>query len=183
MVMNRIKLILPNLLPLSVLLFAFSCSGPEPKSGPTIEELETELYDNEKIFTEEGKKKAQDLVRLYMTYAEQNPEDSLSPVYLFKAGDITMNLGDPGKAIGIFNKIIYSFPDFKKVPECHFLVAYIYENNLQNYGKATELYRQFIEKYPDSEFADDAEMSIKNMGKSPEELIKEFEARNEGTEL
>lgn len=167
----------------AVILLISSCNSTSGEKEKTIANLEAELFDNDAIFTDEGKKKAMDLVQLYLSYAEKNPDDTLSPTYLFKAADITMNLGDPGKAIGIYNKIIYTYPDYPKLPECHFLVAYIYENFLQNYGKATELYEQFIQKYPDNEFADDAEMSIKNMGKSPEELIKEFEAQNSGTEL
>lgn len=174
---------LQGLLLIAAVSLILSCNNTEHEQERSIEKLEAELFDEEAIFSDEGNQKALELVRLYLSYAEQNPEDTLSPAYLFKAADITMNLGDPGKAIGIYNKIIYTYPDYPKLPECHFLVAYIYENFLQNYGKATELYQQFIEKYPDNEFADDAEMSIKNMGKSPEELIKEFEARNEGTEL
>lgn len=164
-------------------IFLFACSGPAEPKRPTIEELETELFDNEMIFTEEGKSKALDLVTLYMSYAEKNPDDTMSAGYLFKAADITMNLGDPGKAIGIYNKIIYTYPGYQKVPECMFLVAYIYENYLQNYGKAKDLYEEFIRKYPDNAFADDAKMSIKNMGKTPEELIREFEQQNAETEM
>jgi hypothetical protein len=40
----------------------------------------------------------------------------------------------------------------------------------------------FIQTYPDNEFADDAAISIENMGKTPEELIREFEAKNESGE-
>jgi len=50
---------------------------------------------------------------------------------------------------------------------------------LQNYDKATEIYEDFIAKYPESAFADDARISIDNMGKTPEELIQEFERRNQ----
>jgi len=38
---------------------------------------------------------------------------------------------------------------------------------------------EFLEKYPDSDFADDARISLQNLGKSPEELIKELEERVE----
>jgi len=141
----------------------------------TIKALEAELFSEEAIFNEDGKNKAFQLVEAYLNYADENPEDSITPEYLFKAGDIDMNLGNAPSAISTFNRIIYDYPEYKKAPECLFLVAYIYENYLSDYGKATELYTLFVEKYPDNDFADDAEMSIQNMGKSPEELIKEFE--------
>ena len=58
----------------------------------------------------------------------------------------------------------------------------MYENNLGDLNAAKSIYEQFLEKYPDDEFADDAAVSIKNLGKTPEELIKEFEeqAKEEG---
>jgi tetratricopeptide (TPR) repeat protein len=159
-----------------------SCSESAKKEGETIESLEAELFDDEAIFTAEGRNKALKLVQMYINYAEKHPEDTVSAHYLFKAADITMNLDNPSKAIDLYNKVIYTYPDFSKAPECLFLVAYIYENHLENYGKAKELYEMFIERYPDNDFADDAAISIRNMGKSPEELIREFERQNEAAE-
>lgn len=161
-----------------VVVMSTSCDRQANDPNKRIAKLEEELFSEEMIFDEEGKAMAMELVQLYTDYAGAHPEDSLAPEYLFKAGDIAMNFENPGKAISIYNKIIYSYPDFRKTPESLFLVAYIYENQLMNYGKATELYSTFIERYPDNEFADDAQMSIRNMGKSPEELIREFEAMN-----
>lgn len=160
-------------------LFILSCGRQPEKPAERIAELERELFTEEMIFDEEGRAMALELVGEYLDYAEKNPDDSLSPGFLFKAGDISMNFGQPEKAVSIYNKIIFSYPGYRKTPESLFLVAYIYENHLMNYGKATELYNTFIERYPDNEFADDAQMSIMNMGKSPEELIREFEAKNE----
>lgn len=166
--------------PLVILMAILMVSCQEAPQDPVlkIESLENELFSDDAVFNEEGRKKAGELVDLYTAYAEQHPQDPATPEYLFKAADITMNLFDPSKAINLYNKIIYKYPDYQKAPECLFLVAYIYENYLQNYGKAEEVYRMFIEKYPDNEFADDAELSIKNMGKTPEELIREFEESN-----
>jgi TolA-binding protein len=163
---------------LAMVIAVASCNQANKSAEPTIAQLEKELFDEEVIFTEEGKQKALKLSQLYITYADENPLDTLSATYLFKAADITMNMGSAAKAIELYNRVIYSYPDFRKAPECLFLVAYIYENNFANYGKAKELYEQFIQLYPENEFADDASISIENMGKSPEELIKEFEAKN-----
>ncbi len=56
-----------------------------------------------------------------------------------------------------------------------YLKAYVYENYLGDLEHAKMIYIEFLEKYPDNEFADDAEISIQNLGKSPEELIRQFE--------
>jgi len=42
-------------------------------------------------------------------------------------------------------------------------------------AKAEEIYKKFLELYPDNDFADDAEISLKYLGKSPEELIEIFQ--------
>jgi TolA-binding protein len=94
---------------------------------------------------------------------------------LFKAGDLAMNLGMGQKAISFFDRILKDYPDFEKVPQSLFLKGYIYENEIGDLNTAKKIYEDFLQKYPDDEFADDAEVSIKNLGKSPEELIKEFE--------
>jgi len=51
----------------------------------------------------------------------------------------------------------------------------VYENNLGELAKAEEIYKKFLELYPDNDFADDAEISLKYLGKSPEELIEIFQ--------
>ena len=42
---------------------------------------------------------------------------------------------------------------------------------MQQYDEAKKLYREFLDKYPGHELAEDAMVSIQNMGKSLEELI------------
>jgi TolA-binding protein len=93
-----------------------------------------------------------------------------------------MNINRGEMAINIYNRILKSYPDFKKAPECLFLKAYVYENNLGQLNKARVFYQEFIDKYPDNDFADDAEISIQNLGKSPEELIREFEEKMKAQE-
>ena len=61
--------------------------------------------------------------------------------------------------------------------------AFVLENQINDYDQAKNTYEVFIEEYPDHPMRDDAEYSIKNMGKSPEELIKEFEANQEAEEV
>ena len=176
------KKILLSSLAVILMTAMISCNLRTQDPVEKIETLEQELFSEDAVFDEEGRKKARELVQLYIAYADAHPKDPESPGYIFKAADISMNLLDAGKAINLYNKIVYHYPDFEKAPESLFLVAYIYENYLESYGKAEEIYELFIAKYPEHEFADDAEMSIKNMGKSPEELIREFEERNDETQ-
>ncbi len=164
---------------ISVLMLS-SCTNTEKKAHENksvtildINALEAELFDAK--ITVPDTTKAKKLSELYIIYADKHPNDSVAPEFLYKAADISMNYGKPKLTIGIFKKLLTSYPDYKNTPTVTFLMGYVYENQLKDYINARKYYTEFIEKYPDSDFADDAKISLENLGKSPEELIKEFE--------
>lgn len=164
-----------------IIFFAIACNGPQKGNKTEDVSLNKSIQKQEdKVFNSNQnrlqKQDAMALVNLYEKYANENPGDSLSPEYLFRAADISMNLGQPGQTIRLFNRILTEYPDFEKAPATLFLMAFVYEDQLQDYDNAEKYYELFLSKYPDSEFADDAEISLKNLGKSPEELIREFES-------
>ncbi len=82
------------------------------------------------------------------------------------------------QAVAIYESVVQNYPHYKKIPECYFMEAYTYENILGNIGKANEIYKVFLANYPDHELADDARTAIKFLGKSPEEIISEFDKMN-----
>lgn len=151
------------------------CSN-DPKSR--IIELEKKIGSENFTLDEKGMQLADELVQAYISYAKSHQDGADTPGYLYSAADLSLNTGKSKQALDLYNQIIYTYPDFEKAPECLFLVGYIYENYFQEYGKAKEIYESFLQKYPNHDFADDAAISIKNMGKSPEELIKSFEDQN-----
>ena len=142
--------------------------------------MEDELFADESKMIDRAQ--ANGLIDLYIAYADAYPADNHAAENLFKAGDLAMNLTMPRKAIQVFDRILNDYPNFEKAPQCLFLKGYVYENDLGDLQTAKKIYEEFLVKYPDDEFADDAEISIKNLGKTPEQLIKEFEeqARQEG---
>ena len=161
---------------LSVIILLFAACGPtKEETSANISKLEMQLFSSTNFSV--NKVKAEELVHIYLDFAKQFPNDSIIPEYLFKAADISMNIMESGKAIEIYDQIINNYPEYKKAPECLFLKGFVYENNLHDLVNAKKYYTEFVEKYPENDFADDAAMSLKNLGKSPEELIKEFEAK------
>jgi tetratricopeptide (TPR) repeat protein len=148
-----------------------------------LEKLETVVFSDDFNYDTKGVVQATELMDLYTRKAEADPKAAKAPAYMFKAAELAMNLEKTQKALDLYNKIIYTYPEYEKAPECLFLMAFIYENNLQNYGKAKELYEQFLKQYPNHEFADDAAFSLQNLGKSPEDLMREFESKNQGQEV
>jgi outer membrane protein assembly factor BamD (BamD/ComL family) len=164
-----------------LLVLLISCQGPGQKASiqalnDSIASLEKEIFDpaNEKL----DKIKAVELISLYLKAAHEDPDSEKAPEYLFKAADISINVQSAIKTISIYDEILDQYPDYKKAPTVMFLKAFVYDDQLHDYVSAEKNYKLFLEKYPDSEFADDAEISLKNLGKTPEELIEEFQKNN-----
>ncbi len=170
-----------NHLRLAGMLIAFlvtACQSPRNKAIDLIRNTEQE------VFSENGmidRNRVDELIDTYVDFTDEFPKDTLAPDYLFKAGDISMNTNRSRQAIRYYNLIIADYHDYKKTPEAMFLKGYVYENNLGRLDKAKEIYEAFLELYPDNEFADDAEVSLRFLGKSPEELIEIFQQEQRET--
>ncbi len=167
---------------ISVVLLA-SCStninnetNEEVNLLDSIKHYENVLFNNNsnRINVEDAKK----LAGFYENYAIEIENDSLTPSFLFKAADINMNMNRPENAIGCFTTILEKYPTNINAPSALFLTAFIYDDQLADYKNAEKYYKLFLEKYPDNDFTDDAEISLKNLGKTPEQLIEEFEEMN-----
>ena len=117
------------------------------------------------------------MVDLYKKFADQHPKDSLAPVYLYKAANLLMNSDKNDDAIALLDNIIKDYDNFGKIEEAYFLKAFIYDNNIKNINKARTAYTDFLKKFPKSDLADDAQISLDNLGKTPEQIIKEFELK------
>lgn len=160
------------------LIFPFLLAGCKPsreKSVQSIKAMEKRLYSPQA--TSFDKARWDSLVSKYEGFCKRFPQDSLVPGYTFNAANIEMNTGNGKKALENFELIMTRFPDYKKAPLCLFFQAYVYENLIHDLVKAKELYLRFIEKYPDNEFVTAARSSIENLGKSPEQMVREFEAK------
>ncbi|MBI9067035.1 MAG: tetratricopeptide repeat protein [Salinivirgaceae bacterium] len=157
------------------MLVVSSCKqDPRAIKVKEITEFEKQLYEAKTL----DRKKGMDMIDIYSDFSKEYPKDSLSAKYLFKAAEVAMNLQLGSQSIYFYDKVMASYPDFYKVPECLFLKAFIFENQLENLEKAETYYKQFIKEYPNHALAKDAEASLNYLGKSPEELVKMFQEMN-----
>jgi outer membrane protein assembly factor BamD (BamD/ComL family) len=101
-----------------------------------------------------------------------------SPILMLKAAEAAIAADNAVKAITIFDRLLADWPNSPKASQAAFMRAFTLENNLNDLPNAKIAYQDFIKKYPKDDFADDAQMALKNLGKSPEELVKEFEKKN-----
>ncbi|MEI6764966.1 MAG: tetratricopeptide repeat protein [Bacteroidota bacterium] len=121
------------------------------------------------------KEKSAEIVRLYESFANRYPEDTLAPAFLFSAGVVTMNSGQPDKAIEMFSRVSEKYPKHKRAAEACFFTGFIYENTKGNVEKARDAYLDVVKKYPESDLVDDANFCIQNLGKTPEQVQKQLE--------
>jgi tetratricopeptide (TPR) repeat protein len=166
--------------------FVVACSNGGKKQEPTklsektylfqIDSMEKVLYANPEAGY--NKDAALKMVNLYANTVTAYPLTPLAPDYLFKAGEISSSLSNSKKAIEFFKKAYEVYPDYSKAAYCLFLQAFIYENQLKQLGNAEQLYREVIKEFPKDKIAQDAQACINNLGKSDEQLIKEFEEKN-----
>jgi len=159
---------------MAVSLF-MGCQSKQEKDHDKLLRLEKALNDSAASF---DKAKAIELRNAYLEYIKSWPQDSMNAAYTFKGAEFSMSLREFQKAIELFQRYYKAWPENPKAADCLFLVGFIYENELKNYNEARNSYAEFIQKYPQHPYADDAEILIQNLGKSPEELIREFEAKN-----
>lgn len=117
---------------------------------------------------------ANDYIRICELYALLQPKDSQSPEYLHKAGETARAIREFPKAVAIYDWIYTQYPNYEKAAQALFLKAFTYDNDLEDKAKAKALYEEFLEKFPNDDFADDTQFLLSNLGKNDEEIIKGF---------
>jgi outer membrane protein assembly factor BamD (BamD/ComL family) len=165
-----------SILVIAIMIIAAACTNKKEKASQDIKKMEDVLLKDSIGINFD---KAKTLLDAYITFADKYPTDTAAPVYLFKGADISMNISKPEQAVNLFNRILKDYPDFRRAPDCIFMKAFLYENVMKNLKMAEGLYKEFIQKYPNHELADDAKVSLNNLGKTPEQLIAEFEAKSD----
>lgn len=161
------KIVLHSLLFVAVFSF-FSCGESQQESQEKILRLENETavtYDTLKL---------RELLHCYDQYIADYKEDSLVPIYLFRSAEVYRALGEGANAINTYNLIIERYPQSEYIAECYFLRALVFEEVIYDLAAARMYYRDFIEKYPDHIYAEDALLSLQYLGKSIDEIIESF---------
>jgi TolA-binding protein len=116
----------------------------------------------------------------FSNYASYCESDSLAPVFYLKAGQVAQAIGSYSQAQAMLNNCLNKYPQFKNKGAVLFLLAQLYDDPkmLNDEPKAKEYYEQIIKEYPKTSYAGDAAASIKNLGKTDEELVQEFLKKN-----
>lgn len=160
--------------PILIVAFALVIAGCKPNLTKEIAKLEKQAFATDVAVSQQV---AERLVDVYCRFATQNPDSQASAEYLFKAVDVSMNLDNPQKTIGIIDRLLDEYPEYQKTPTALFLKGFIYETRFGNYDQARAAYEKYLELYPNGELAADCRASINNLGLTPDELVKMFEGQ------
>lgn len=163
----------PSLLFL-LLLFTNACQvDPQVQRAKLMEDF-GKIADNETgLINEEA---AAAYLSDAISLADANPSDTLAALPLYRAAEVARALGNPGQAIELYQRVIRDYGSFSKAAEAQFMLAFSYDEDMNDFDTAEQEYERFIKNYPDHGFADDAEMLLQNLGKSDEEILRELEA-------
>ena len=118
------------------------------------------------------------LVEFYESFFNLFSNDKLAADMLFKAGNQSVNLEKYQDALKYYSLAEESYPEYIKRPECIYLQGFIFDTYVSELGKAKEKYLLLINRYPKHVLAEQAQISLDNLGKSDEDLIRQFEKQN-----
>jgi tetratricopeptide (TPR) repeat protein len=166
------KVVLAALVILSVLV---SCNAKKDWSKKKIEQQENALMEQAKKGTVDSAA-VNKLLADYEAYAEADIADTNGANYLFKAADFYRYMHKPLRSIELYSKIYAHYPTIAKRPYALFLQGFMFENEVGNVQAARNLYQKFLDEYPTHPIAKDVRTTLDNLGKTPEQLIQEFQA-------
>lgn len=120
---------------------------------------------------------ANDFITGCSIYALINPKGTNVPQLLYQAAETSRSAQAFSKAVELYDQLIEDYPDFEKAPQALFLKGFTLENELNRLEDARAVYESFLVKYPNDDFADDAKFLLDNLGKSDDEIISSFGAK------
>lgn len=161
---------------LVITLSLASCNPKQEWQKRAIENAEKGLMDSAK----KGKvdtAAVNALLKDYEAYADNYPNDTTGANYLFKAADFYRYMHKPLRSIELYSKVYDKYPTAAKRPYALFLQGFIYENEVGNPHAAKNLYEKFLEVYPTHPISKDVRTTLNSLGKTPEQLIQEFQEK------
>jgi len=144
--------------------------------GDRVNEIANSIYD------EETKLPNARMARKYITACEvnalTNPNDPTAAELLLKAATTARTTArNPQKALNIYDWVYTQFPAYEKGYQALFLKAFTLDNDMKKFDEAKVQYENFLEKYPNDDFAVSTKFLLENLGKSDDEIIKQFEKK------
>lgn len=123
--------------------------------------------------------KVNDLITHIDAFVSENKDAAKTPVYLELKAKYLTALGKNKASLAVYKKIYEQYPKYENHSDALFMMAFINENNLNDKAQAEMSYQKYLNEFPEGDFAKDAQFSLDNMNKTPEELMEMFKKMNE----
>lgn len=180
---------------LGIILFFYACQNTEPSvktSGVKTDSVPVNApysTDCKSLFAEARKmdsiilqsieanvNEGNKAIKAFTDFAYYCKEDTLAPVFLIKSAQIAKSINNLPQAKLCLEKCIEGHQNFKNRGAAMFLLAQMYdeERQLNDEEKAKEIYINIMHSYPKTAWARDAKAAMEMLGKTDEEIIKEF---------
>ena len=113
------------------------------------------------------------------SFIQRFPEDTLSTAYLFELALVYEKQRQYDSTIKTLERIYSIYPHSKQASKAVFLEGFLYANVLNELDKAKKVYQYYLDHYGDldSKMTNDVKMELQNIGKSPEEILKEIQEK------
>jgi TolA-binding protein len=139
------------------------------------------LWDDAVKFQKD--EKVTEAIKSYEQIFEKHPDSPLAPKALFEIGKLYQSrsvkdldvVASLKKAIEYYGKIFKEYPNSDEASKALFMKGFVESNELQDFQAAKASFNMFIQKYPNNEMIPSAKAELENMGKPPEEILKEEE--------
>ena len=134
--------------------------------------------DASKLLTE---KKYSEAVVVYEQILDEFPKGEKASLALFEMaklyqGQVVKNLNPNEsllKSVSLYKKIFTDYPKSEKAESALFMASFILANDVKDYKAAKESYELYLETYPTGSLAKDAKIELENLGKTPEEILRD----------
>lgn len=130
-------------------------------------------------FGEFSKQAGREYIAFCQTNALLYPDQPQSAVYLNEGAKLAGSLRMPAVAVRLYQWVYTHFKSSEIAPKARFLEAFTLENDMKDLDAARMAYEGFLAEYPEDIFAKDAKILLDNLGKDPEEMIREFQKQQQ----
>ena len=108
----------------------------------------------------------------YEEVVREYPTEAVAETAMYKVVTIRSNSpGDRGPVVEAQRRFLDLFPKSPQAPKVMFMLAFLYNNELNQIDSAKKYYELFLASYPGDELAPSAKFELETLGMGPEELL------------
>jgi hypothetical protein len=172
----------------SIALLLFSCgqnsqSGNAQTKRANLDSLKSvvQSFDNKAMTAERGQISQQEIkgvVQACLTLGDSLKDNNEKVKYFVKAGNIAGSARMANEVKRSFEAALSLENDPAKLALIHFQFGFISDEFLKQFDVAQREYEIIISDFAASEWADDAQLALSQLGKSDEQILRELKEKN-----